>query len=516
MASPENGAGPRISDLPVGMRVSVPVFLTSVLLIFLFIVFTLNAGKDAEGIFSDLKTLMAKDTGWFFILTANLLLLFSLFLLFSPFGRLRLGGVDAKPEFSTWGWLAMLFSAGMGIGLVFWAVAEPLYHYGAPPLDQLAEPGKHSRAEQAMGVTFLHWGLHPWAIYAVLGLGLAYASFNRGLPLSVRSLFQPMLGDRIYGFWGHVIDILAVLATLFGVATSLGLGVSQVGAGLDKVFGTGQSLELKLALIAGITAIATISVVTGVKKGIRFLSELNMILAGCLLLAVLFFGPTLFLLNGYIENIGYYIQHFPRLATWTETYTGTSWQDSWTVFYYAWWISWSPFVGMFIARISKGRTVREFILAVLIVPTLIGFAWLNVFGGSALFTELFGAGGLTEALKGGAQNALFALLENMPLAFWTSLLATIVVITFFVTSSDSGSLVIDMIAAGGDPNPPVAQRVFWATTEGIVAATLLIGGGLTALQTASVTTGLPFALVLILSCFGLYRWLAEDAASLPR
>ncbi|MBT5455716.1 MAG: BCCT family transporter, partial [Rhodospirillaceae bacterium] len=416
----------------MGMRACLPVFFSSVALIAIFVIATLSAGEDAAKAFKAIQGAIAENAGWFFVLTANVMLGFAVYLLFSRFGSIRLGGEDARPEFSTISWIAMLFSAGMGIGLVFWAVAEPLYHYSGPPVPPLDSAAKYLRAQEAMGLTFLHWGLHPWAIYAVLGLGLAYANFNKGLPLSIRSIFYPLMGDRINGLWGHVIDIIAILATLFGVATSLGLGVSQVNAGLDASLGTGQSLSLKLWLIAGITAIATISVVTGVKKGIKLLSELNMALAGMLLLFVLVAGPTLFLLNGFIENIGYYVQNFARLATWGETYTAGDWQNSWTVFYYAWWISWSPFVGMFIARISKGRTVREFTLSVLVVPTVVGFLWLTVFGGAALNLEMAGTGGLMTALKTGVENALFALLQTLPGTEISLVLATIVIVTFFV------------------------------------------------------------------------------------
>ena len=493
----------------LGLRACLPVFSTSVVLIVAFVVATLAAGDDAAAAFKAVQGAISESWGWFFVLTANVLLGFAVYLLFSRFGKIRLGGEEAKPEFSTISWIAMLFSAGMGIGLVFWAVAEPLYHFSSPPVPPLDPTAKHRLAQEAMGLTFLHWGLHPWAIYAVLGLGLAYAGFNKGLPLSIRSIFHPLLGDRVNGWMGHVIDTVAILATLFGVATSLGLGVSQVNAGLDASISTGQSLGIKLWLIAGITAIATISVVTGVKKGIRFLSELNMALAGIIILIVVVAGPTLAILNGYFQNIGYYIQNFARLASWGETYTGGQWQNGWTVFYYAWWISWAPFVAMFIARISKGRTVREFTMAVLIIPTLIGFFWLTVFGGTALNLEMTGGAALLAALKDGVENALFALLSALPGAEITIVLATIVIVTFFVTSSDSGSLVIDMIAAGGDPNPPVQQRIFWAVTEGVVAAVLLVGGGLTALQTASIVTGLPFAVVLLLVCLSLLRWFRE-------
>ncbi|MEQ8196206.1 MAG: BCCT family transporter [Rhodospirillales bacterium] len=493
-----------------GLQISTPVFLPAVVLIFLFVAVTLTNAEDAAETFQTVQTAIAENGGWFFVLTVNLILGFCFFLIFSRFGKIRIGGPNALPDFSRWAWFSMLYSAGMGIGLVFFAVAEPIMHYTAPPIEPFGPTEKWERAQEAMGLTFLHWGLHPWAIYALLGLALAYAGFNKGLPLSIRSVFYPILGQRIYGPIGHGIDVLATVATLFGVATSLGFGVSQINAGLSVTLGIESSLTAQLWLIAFITLLATGSVVSGLDHGIKRLSELNIILAGALMLFVLFAGPTLFIFNGFAQNIGYYLQNFPRLATWGETYTGTHWQNNWTVFYYAWWIAWSPFVGMFIARISKGRTIREFVLAVLIVPSLVGFLWLTVFGNGALAVELYGQGGIAAAVKESVPQALFTFLDSIPFAGLTALVATFVVVTFFVTSSDSGSLVIDIITAGGALNPPVAQRIFWALTEGIVAAVLLIGGGLAALQTAAITTGFPFAFILLLTAYSLYKALKED------
>jgi choline/glycine/proline betaine transport protein len=498
-----------------GLQISAPVFLPAVFLIFLFVAVTLTNAEDAAKAFRGVQTAIAENGGWFFILTVNLILAFCFFLVFSRFGRIRLGGPNATPDFSRWSWFSMLYSAGMGIGLVFFAVAEPIMHYTAPPIEPFGPHGQWERAQEAMGLTFLHWGLHPWAVYALIGLALAYAGFNKGLPLSIRSVFYPILGKRIYGPIGHGIDVLASVATLFGVATSLGFGVSQINAGLNVTVGIESSVTVQLWLIALITLLATASVVSGLNRGIKRLSELNIIVAGGLMLFVLLAGPTLFILNGFIQNVGYYIQNLPRLATWGETYTGTTWQNNWTVFYYAWWIAWSPFVGMFIARISKGRTIREFLLAVLIVPSLVGFLWLTVFGNGALYVELFGQGGIGLAVKESVPSALFAFLDSIPLSGITTLVATLVVVTFFVTSSDSGSLVIDIITAGGALNPPVAQRIFWALTEGIVAAVLLVGGGLAALQTAAITTGFPFAVILLLAAYSLYRALEQDPAAAP-
>ncbi|MFV0421077.1 BCCT family transporter [Oleidesulfovibrio sp.] len=482
------------------------VFFGSAALIILFVGITIVFQHFLGNVFQAMQSYMSTYAGWFFIATMNIVLLFVLLLIVSRFGDIRLGGPDAEPEFSTLGWFAMLFSAGMGIGLLFYGVAEPMFHYVANPL---TEPGTTDAARKAMDITFLHWGLHPWAVYTIVGLALAFFSFNKGLPLSIRTAFYPVFGERIYGPIGNIIDIMATVATLFGVATSLGLGVQQVNAGLDHLFGVGQSTTIQVLLIAGITAIATWSVVKGLDKGIRRLSELNIALAAALALFVLILGPTLFILNGTLENIGYYIQFLPQLSTWNETYEHTQWQHGWTIFYWAWWIAWSPFVGMFIARVSFGRTIREFILGVLLVPTFITFLWITIFGNTALNIEMFGGGGIATAVQENLPVSLFVLLEHFPLSSVTSALGIVVIVTFFVTSSDSGSMVIDIITSGGDPNPPVLSRLFWALLEGAVAAALLMGGGLVALQTATITTGLPFAAILLGMCYSLHKGLNE-------
>ncbi|MCB2218487.1 BCCT family transporter [Desulfofustis glycolicus] len=482
------------------------VFFISAGLILLFVAMTLIFQAKVDNFFSTLQTLIGTYTGWFFVWTMNIILVYVISLLLGRFSGIRLGGAEATPEFTTLGWFSMLFSAGMGIGLLFYGVAEPMFHFVASPL---VEPGTAEAARVAMDLSFLHWGLHPWAIYAIVGLSLAFFSFNKGLPLSIRSVFYPLLGEKIYGPIGNLIDIMATVATLFGVATSLGLGVQQVNAGLNHLFGVPQSTLIQVLLIGGITAIATWSVVRGISAGIKLLSQINVYLAGGLMLFVLLLGPTLFIMKALMENIGFYLQNLPQLATWNETYEATDWQQSWTIFYWGWWISWSPFVGMFIARVSYGRTIGEFIKGVLLVPTFITFAWITVFGNSAINLEMFGAGGIARAVQENVPVSLFKLLEHYPLQSLTSILAIVVVVTFFVTSSDSGSLVIDIITAGGNPDPPVLQRLFWAILEGVVAAVLLIGGGLVALQTAAITTGLPFSLVLLGMCFALHKGLAE-------
>jgi len=456
--------------------------------------------------FGQMQNGMSKYAGWFFIFTVNIVLVVSLIVLISRFGSIKLGGPDAKPEFTTMGWFSMLFSAGMGIGLLFYGVAEPMFHYTANPLTQ---PGTQEAARKAMDITFLHWGLHPWGVYTLVGLSLAFFSFNKNLPLSIRTAFYPIFGEKVYGGIGNTIDIIATVATLFGVATSLGLGVQQVNAGLDHLLGIGQTKTIQVILIACITAIATWSVVNGLDKGIKRLSQINIGLALLLLIFVFVLGPTLFVLNAFLENIGYYIQYLPQLSTWNETYEHSQWQHGWTIFYWAWWIAWSPFVGMFIARVSYGRTIKQFILGVLLIPTLVTFIWITVFGNTALFIEMFGAGGIAKAVQDNIPLSMFILLENFPLSTVTSVLTVFVVIAFFVTSSDSGSMVIDIITSGGNPNPPVLSRLFWAILEGVVAASLLVGGGLVALQTAAITTGLPFAIVLLGMCYALFKGLSE-------
>ncbi len=487
------------------------VSITSAFLVILFIAMTLIFNDQTREIFNTVQNFIANTSGWFLILAANIYLGVVIFLAFSKYGKIRLGGPNAQPEFSTFAWFAMLMSAGMGIGLMFWSVAEPVFHMETPsPFFNNVQPNTPTSARNAMAITFFHWGLHAWGIYALVGLSLAFFAFNRGLPLTMRSVFYPLLGERIYGWPGNTIDILAVLSTLFGLATSLGLGARQVSTGLNFLFGLPDTVWFQVILIAIITAFATMSVVAGLDNGVRFLSEINIYIAAGFMVFILLVGPTLFIIGSLVENLGYYISILPSLSFWTETFDGTKWQNSWTVFYWGWWISWSPFVGMFIARVSKGRTVQEFVLGVLFIPSMLSFVWMSVFGGSALNLVLEGVGNLPTAVTENVSTALFVMLEQFPLTEISSLIGVILVVTFFVTSSDSGSLVVDHLVSGGKLDSPVPQRVFWAVTEGVIAAVLLLGGGLRALQTASITTGLPFAIVLIIMCFSLYRGLFED------
>jgi choline/glycine/proline betaine transport protein len=494
-----------------GFDIHPQVTFISAALLFAFIILNLMFQKDAAQISKSMMEAITVNAGWFLILTANIIIIAVCYFAFSKFGKIRIGGSKALPEFSTLAWFAMLLSAGMGIGLMFWSVGEPIFHLGSPsPMFGKIAPGSAAAAQASMAVTFFHWGLHPWAIYALVGLGLAFFSYNRGLPLTIRSIFYPILGNRIYGFWGNMIDVLSVLATLAGLATSLGLGVQQVNAGLNYLFGINISVTTQVILIAVITGLATLSVVAGLDKGVKKLSELNMGLAGLFLLFMLFVGPTVYLLSGFTQNLGFYLTKLPQISLWTETFRETNWQGSWTVFYWAWWISWSPFVGMFIARISKGRTVREFIIGVMLVPTLLSFIWMSVFGGSAIFLQTTGALDIATAVNANVSTALFEMLKFYPMTEVLSLVGIILVTVFFVTSSDSGSLVVDHLTSGGKLDSPVPQRVFWAIMEGILAAVLLVGGGLKTLQTASISTGLPFAVILLIIIYSLYVGLKQE------
>ncbi len=494
-----------------GFDIHPQVTMVSSGLLIVFIALTVMFPASAEDVFTTIMESLTSNIGWFLILSANLFVLAAIYFALGKFGSIRIGGKEAQPEFSTFGWFAMLLSAGMGIGLLFWSVGEPLLHLGMPsPMFGDILPNSPEAAQASMVTTYLHWGLHPWGIYAIVGLGLAFFAYNRGLPLTIRSVFYPLIGNKIYGFWGNAIDVLSVLATLMGLATSLGLGVAQVNAGLHFLFDVSISTTVQVMLIAGITGLATISVVLGLDGGVKRLSELNMGLAGIFMLFILFVGPTVFILSAFTQNLGNYVAALPSMSMWTETFKDTNWQGAWTIFYWAWWISWSPFVGMFIARISKGRTVREFVLGVMLIPTLLSFFWMSVFGGTAISLQTTGIADIVSVVQADVSIALFAMLEHLPWTPLLSLIGIILVTVFFITSSDSGSLVVDHLTSGGKLDSPVPQRVFWAIMEGVVAATLLIGGGLTALQTAAVITGAPFALILLLMIYSLYVGFSQE------
>ncbi len=486
------------------------VFYPAASLILLFVGLGMVFPKGMSTALTKVNGWITGGLGWYYILIVAGFVVFSLWVGFSRYGRIRLGQDDQKPEFSRLSWFAMLFSAGMGIGLMFWGVAEPLSHYANPP-ERTGFTGETvPAAEHAIHLTYVHWGLHAWAIYVVVGLALAFAVHRKGRPLSIRWALEPLLGDRVKGRLGDAIDVAAIFGTVFGVATSLGLGVLQVNAGLDFLGVTGVSLTAQLILIGIITSFAVVSVVSGLGRGIKWLSNLNIGLAGFLMLFVLVAGPTLFIIREFVASFGYYLQNVLSTTFASDAFVqGNDFVVNWTAFYWGWWISWAPFVGVFIARISRGRTVREFTLGVLLVPTLITFFWFSVFGGAGIYRELFGGGGLVGLAS---EKALFTMLDGLPLGAIVSVVALLLVVTFFVTSSDSGSLVVDMLAGGGDLNPPVVSRVFWGITEGLVAAALLWVGGtnaLSALQTASIATALPFSVVMVLMCIATVKALNE-------
>jgi len=497
-----------------------PVFAISGLVIVAFVIITLALQNDADAFFTGLRDWLTANLDWFFLIAGNIFVLVCLAVIIMPWGSIRIGGRDATPDFSYAAWFSMLFAAGMGIGLMFYGVAEPIGHYDAAFGGVVAEGGvrtdwaplagaagdAEAARRLAMAATIFHWGLHPWAIYGVVALGLALFAYNKGLPLTMRSIFYPVFGERVWGWPGHVIDTLAVFATLFGLATSLGLGAQQANAGLNFLFGMPDTDTSRVLLIIGITAIATLSVIAGLDAGVRRLSEFNMVLAALLLLFVILTGPTLTIIAAFFLNLGAYVEHFPALAN-PFGREDDNFRQGWTAFYWAWWISWSPFVGMFIARVSRGRTVREFMIAVLLIPSLVSVLWMTSFGGTAI--SLIGEG-FTDITDAALELKLFAMLSHLPLTAITSFVGIVLVIVFFCTSSDSGSLVIDTITAGGKVDAPVAQRIFWAIFEGLVAIALLLGGGLAALQAASVSTGLPFAIVLLLGCYALIRGLMSE------
>ncbi len=473
-----------------------PVFVISSIAIVVFIIGALVFQEGATKLFGNLRVWLTTNLDWLFMITVNLVCLFCLIVAFSPLGKIRLGGADAKPEYSNITWLAMLFAAGIGIGLLFFGVAEPMYYLQNPPLGITA--GTAEAATAGIAATVFHWGIQGWAVYGVVGLALGFFAYNRGLPLTMRSAFYPIFGDRVWGWPGHIIDTFAIFAGMFGLATSLGLGVQQVTTGLNYLFGIPANSTTMVVLIVVITGIAMVSVLTGINVGIKRLSQFNIIVAFLLLLAVIILGPTLFILRTMFAGLADYAMKIVPLSNWIGR-EDTGFLHDWTTFYWAWWIAWAPFIGTFIARISKGRTVRQFVIFVLLLPTLLCLLWFSAFGGAALHQHTVdGYTGVSENVAAWKlELALFKMFDELP---WTTLLSSVAMmltIIFFVTSSDSGSLIIDIIAAGGKVDAPVAQRVFWCSLEGLVAIALLLGGGLKSLQAASLATGFPFAFVLL-------------------
>ena len=501
------------------------VFGFSAIVILFFMVFTLAFQDQAEAVFQGVFDFLTQNLSWVYLLGANIFLVVAVVLIFTPLAKVRLGGANATPDFTYRGWFAMLFAAGMGIGLMFYAVSEPLTHFdtafGGTTVEEDgtrsdwaplgAAEGDEAAAERlSMAATIYHWGLHPWAIYAIVALALALFSFNKGLPLTIRSIFYPILGEKVWGWPGHIIDVVAVFATLFGLTTSLGIGAQQASAGLSDLFGLPEGDTTMVLLVLAITAVALVSILAGVDKGVRRLSEINLGFAALLMFFVIAVGPTLAIFTGFFQNLGSYAANLPALMM-PFGREDANFSQGWTAFYWSWWIAWSPFVGMFIARVSRGRTVREFLIAVLLVPSTVSILWMTTFGGTALDQYL--NKGFEAAMDADLELQLFRVLGELPLAEITSFIAICLVIVFFITSSDSGSLVLDTITSGGKVDAPKPQRIFWALIEGFLAIALLLGGGLVALQSMAVSMGLPITLILLAGCWAIIQGLRSEPSA---
>jgi choline/glycine/proline betaine transport protein len=489
---------------PPSSTVLIPVFIPAVIVIALMVIGTMSNPQLAGDIFSATLAYITRSFGWFYMLSVAIFLVFIVSIAFTRWGNIKLGPDHAEPEYSFPAWFAMLFSAGYGIALLFFGVAEPVLHYAAPPEGPALTV---DAAKQAMQIAFFHWGFHIWAIYGLVGLALAYFAFRHGLPLSMRSTLYPIIGEKIHGPMGHVVDIFAILGTLFGIATTLGLSVAQINAGLNYLWPQiPVNTTVQIIAIIAITGLAILSVVAGMDKGVKRLSILNMVLAISLMLFVFAVGPTIFILNTFMQNTGSYLSNIVERTFNLQAYTASDWIGNWTLFIFGWTIAWAPFVGLFIAKISRGRTIRQFVVGVMVVPTIFTFLWFSVFGDTALHLIMVeGYTALIDEVQADHAIALFKLFERLPLTSIVSFITVILIITFFVTSSDSGSLVIDSLASGGAQHTPAWQRVFWASTEGIVAAALLLAGGLGALQTASIVSALPFAIIMLIAAIGMWR-----------
>ena len=484
------------------------------------VIFTVLNVDLANSVYETIKYWITSTLGWYYISVVSIILFFTFWLMFSKYGDLKLGAEDEKPEFGTFSWFCMLFSAGLGLGLLYWSVAEPIYHFQENPFIEIAgiEPLTEEAAQVAIRLTLFHWGLHGWAVYVLVGLTLAYFAYRKGLPLAMRSALYPVLGEKIYGPYGHAADLLAVFGTVFGLATSLGLGATAVNAGFERLFGFELNVTNQLILIAVISVVGTLSAVSGVGRGVRILSELNIWLSLVLLILFLIIGPTGYLLGLYVTSIGDYLWNVIPMGFWTDPDPNRDWQSWWTIFYWGWWVAWCPFVGIFIARVSRGRTIREFVWGVMVAPSLLTFLWMCIFGGNALFMELHGAGGIVEAVNRDYSLGLFTTIEELfpPVYVWSvAALTTFLLISWFVTSSDSGTLVICTMLSMGDAHPPQRFRVFWGLGEGFVAGVLLLAGGLQALQSASIAAGVPLSVILLFMMYGLVKTLREDYPSAP-
>lgn len=481
-----------------------PVFVPAVLVIALMVIGTMSNPERAGLLFADILAYITTTFGWFYMLVVAIFLVFIVSVAFSSWGNIKLGPDHAQPEYSFLAWFAMLFSAGYGIALLFFGVAEPVLHYASPPTGAALTV---DAAKQAMQIAFFHWGFHIWAIYGLVGLSMAYFAFRHGLPLSMRSTLYPLIGDKIYGPMGHAVDTFAILGTMFGIATSLGLSVAQINAGLNYLWpAIPVNTTVQIIAIVAITCLATLSVVAGMDKGVKRLSMLNIALAVSLMVFVFAVGPTVFILNTFMENTGSYLSNIVERTFSLQAYTSSDWIGNWTLFIFGWTIAWAPFVGLFIAKISRGRTIRQFVVGVMLVPTIFTFLWFSVFGDTALHLIMVdGYTALIDQVQNDHAVALFKLFELLPFTQIVSFLTIFLIITFFVTSSDSGSIVIDSLASGGVANTPVWQRVFWASMQGFVAAALLLAGGLGALQTASIVSALPFAFIMLIAMVGMWR-----------
>ena len=479
----------------------------------LALVFLLYGALDSEGFGEtggSILTWITTNFGWFFVLTSGAFLLFSVFLAATRYGNIKLGADDSVPEFSTFSWVSMMFATGMGIGLMFYGVAEPLTHLNAPPMG-MAEPGSEEAAHLAMEYTFFHWGFHPWSMYAVIGLSIAYFAYRKGGGNLISAAFRPLLGDRVDGPVGQGINILAILATLFGSATSLGLGALQITGGLSNVFGNdGYGTTAAALVIAVLTVCFVISAVSGVDKGIKWLSNANAIAAGLLVFFLFVVGPTVFILSTFTESIGGYLTHLPTMSFRTGVFGGSEWLNGWTIFYWAWWVSWTPFVGMFIARISKGRTIRQFVVFVIAVPSLVSFVWFSILGGAAFDLQLNEGKDMAALVESGLESTLFDTLRSFPLSSVTVVLAVFLIAIFFITGADSASIVMGMLSENGAEEPKRGLVVFWGVATGAIAAVLLFADGLSALQTGVIIVGFPFLMVLIGLCVSLWKSLREE------
>ncbi|KUJ71058.1 choline BCCT transporter BetT [Thiomicrospira sp. WB1] len=489
-------------------RLNPPVFYTASGLVLLLLLYAALMPTHAEATFSNMQGVIIDNGGWFYVLTVAIILITVTFLGLSRYGDIKLGPDHASPDYSKITWFSMLFSAGMGIGLMFFGVAEPVMHYMSPPI---AESGTVDAAREAMKITFFHWGLHAWAIYAIVALILAFFSYRHGLPLTLRSALYPFIGEKVYGPIGHAVDIFAVIGTIFGIATSLGYGVLQMNSGLNTLFDIPVDVVTQIVLIAAVTGLAAISVATGLDKGIRRLSELNMSLAIILMFLVLFLGSTVFLLQALIQNAGTYVSDIIRVTFNLFAYEKTDWIGGWTIFYWAWWLAWAPFVGLFIARVSRGRSIREFAMGVLFVPVGFSMMWFTFFGNSAIDMILNGGlQSLGDAVSNDVAVALFAFLDQFPFGSVLSFIAIIMVVIFFVTSADSGALVVNMLCSNGRDDTPLWQRMYWVIGIGLIAIILLLAGGLGALQTMTIASALPFSVVLLVATYGLIKALRVD------